>query len=107
MAHTYEELSKMTVARLREIGHELNHPDLSGIATMHKDKLLPLLCHVMGIEDHAHHEVVGIDKAGIKQKIRGFKKERLKALEAKDGARLAEVRQEIHKLKRLLRKSIR
>jgi len=107
MAHTYEELSKMTVARLREIGHELNHPDLAGIATLHKDKLLPLLCKVMGIEAHAHHEAVGIDKSVIKQKIRSFKKERLKALEAKDREKLAEVRQEIHKLKRLLRKSIK
>jgi protein-arginine kinase activator protein McsA len=107
MAHTYEELSKMTVVRLREIGHGLNHPDLAGIATLHKDKLLPLLCHVMGIEDHAHREIVGIDKSSIKRQIRALKKEREAAMGGKDRVKLAEVRERIHKLKRLLRKSMR
>jgi hypothetical protein len=104
MEYTYDQLHKMKVAQLREIGHSLNHPDMKGIATLHKDKLLPLLCHVLGIEDHEHHEVVGIDKTKIKQEIRALKRERQSALENKDGAKLKEVRGKIHQLKRVLRK---
>lgn len=106
MDYTYEQLSAMTVVQLREVGHALNNPELRGIATMHKDKLLPLLCSVMGIEVHHHHVRAGVDKAGIKQRIRALKKERDAALAAKDGARLKEVRAKIHDLKRTLRKSI-
>jgi hypothetical protein len=106
MEYTYEQLSLMTASQLREIGHSLGHPDLQGIATMHKDKLLPLLCSVLGIEAHAHHQAVGIDKTKIKQEIRILKKEREAALAGKDGAKLREVRGKIHHLKRLLRKSI-
>src|SRR3990172_9417089 len=106
MTYTYEQLSKMTVSRLREIGHALNHPDLEGIANLHKEKLLPLLCGVLGIDAREHHEIVGIDKAAIKQKIRALKKERSSALEAKDRVTLAEVWENIHKLKRLLGKSL-
>ena len=106
MAHTYDELSAMTVTRLREIGHALNHPDLQGIATMHKEKLLPLLCTVLGIEAHHHHRVLGVDKAKVKQEIRSLKKERESALAGKDSSKLHEVREKIHRLKRLLRKSI-
>ena len=106
MEYTYEQLSLMTAAQLREIGHSLNHPDLQGIAMMHKDKLLPLLCTVLGIDAHAHHRVVGIDKTKVKQEIRALKKEREAALAGKDAAKLREVREKIHHLKRVLRKSI-
>lgn len=105
MEHTYASLSAMTVAQLREIGHGLDHPDLQGIATMHKDKLLPILCRALGVEAHVHHEVVGIDKAKVKREIRDLKKERTAALEGKDGEKLREVRERIHRLKRLLRKA--
>ena len=104
MEYTYEQLHKMTVNQLRDIGHSLNHPELHGIATMHKDKLLPQLCNVLGIEAHAHHEVVGIDKTKVKQEIRALKKERESALQNKDHVSLKEVREKIHKLKRVLRK---
>ncbi|HLF14906.1 MAG TPA: hypothetical protein VI932_08480 [Bacteroidota bacterium] len=105
MDYTYEKLSAMTAVQLREIGHALNHPDLQGIATVHKDKLLPLLCSVLGIEAHAHHQVVGIDKTKVKQEIRALKRERDSALAGKDGAKVREIREKIHHLKRLLRKS--
>jgi hypothetical protein len=106
MEYTYERLSGMTVARLREIGHALNHPDLAGIATMHKEKLLPLLCTVLGIEARAHHTVVGVDKTKVKQEIRVLKRERDAALEGKDMAKVRDIREQIHRLKRLLRKSM-
>ncbi len=106
MGYTYEQLSGMTAVQLREIGHARNHPDLPGIATMHKDKLLPLLCTVLGIEAHPHHVAAGIDKTKVKQEIRALKRERGAALEAKNGAKVREIREKIHHLKRLLRKSI-
>jgi hypothetical protein len=106
MTHTYESLSAMTASELRDLGHSLNHPDLNGIATLHKDKILPLLCGVLGIEAHARHQAVGIDKTKIKQEIRALKRERDSALQAKDAAKVGELREKIHQLKRLLRKSI-
>jgi hypothetical protein len=36
MAHTYEELSAMTVSRLREIAQGIDHEAVKGFSTMHK-----------------------------------------------------------------------
>jgi hypothetical protein len=107
MDYTYESLSAMTATQLREVGHSLNHPDLQGLATLHKDKILPLLCKVLGIEAHAHHQAVGIDKSKVKLDIRALKRERDAALAAKDTGKLRELREKLHELKRPLRKSIR
>ena len=106
MAHTWEELHKMPVKRLREIAEELgDHEELHGYLTMHKDSLVPALCHVLGIEDHAHHEVVGIDKATVKAQIRELKVQRDEALAAKDSVELKRIRRRIHRLKRKLHKA--
>ena len=106
MTHTWEELHKMPVKKLREIAEELgDHDELHGYSTMHKEKLVPALCHVLGIEDHAHHEVVGIDKAAIKGKIRELKVARDEALAAGDSVQLKRVRRKIHRLKRRLHKA--
>ena len=70
MAYTWEELHKMPVKRLREIAEEQGeHQELHGYLTMHKEHLVPALCHVLDIEDHAHHEVVGINKTAVKAQI--------------------------------------
>lgn len=106
MEYTYEQLSHKTVAELRDIGHSLNNPDLKGIATLHKDKLLPILCRALGIDAHVHHQVVGIDKTTIKQEIRALKRERDAALLAKDLGKVRELREKVHHLKHQLRKSI-
>jgi len=106
MEYTYEILSTKTAAELREIGHSLNHPDLQGLATLHKDKILPLLCKALGIEAHARHQAIGIDKTKIKQEIRALKRERDAAIGAKDSGKVRELRERVHELKRLLRKSI-
>ena len=106
MAHTWEELHKMPVKRLREIAAELGDQDeLHGYSTMHKEHLVPALCHVLGIEDHAHHEVVGVDKAAIKAQIRELKGKREEALAAGDSVQLKRVRRKIHRLKRRLHKA--
>ncbi|RQW09297.1 hypothetical protein EH222_04145 [candidate division KSB1 bacterium] len=105
MDYTWEQLHKMRVSDLRDIAQTLNHPELQGFSTMHKEQLVPALCHALGIEDHAHHEVVGLNKTQIKQKIRGLKKERDEAITAKDKDKLKAVRREIHHLKVKLRKA--
>lgn len=105
MGHTYEELHNMTVARLRDIAAEIEDERLIGNTTMHKEQLLPLLCEVLGIEAHVHHEVVGIDKVKVKAEIRALKVERAAALEAGNKAELKKVRRQIHHLKRRLRRA--
>ena len=70
MAYTYEELKGKTVAELRDIAKETQHEAVKGALQMNKEHLLPALCQALGIDTHEHHQVVGIDKAGIKSKIR-------------------------------------
>lgn len=105
MAHTYHELKHMTVAELREIAAGIEHEAVQGYTQLHKDQLLPGLCKALGIETHEHHDVVGIDKAGIKTKIRELKKKRDEILASKDRAELAGVLRHIHHLKREIRKA--
>lgn len=106
MGYTWEELHKTPVKKLREIAEGLgDHEELHGYSTMHKEDLVPALCHVLGIEDHAHHEVVGINKAAIKKRIRALKKERDEALAAGDSVELKRVRRKIHRLKRKIHKA--
>ena len=105
MAYSYEQLRAMTVIQLREIAHGLEHEAVKGSSTMHKEKLLPALCEVLGIATHEHHTVVGLDKAKIKAEIRKLKVERAAALEKKDHATLKTIRRKIHDLKRSIRKA--
>jgi hypothetical protein len=105
MAHTYEELKAMKVAQLREIADGIQHEALAGHSTMHKDKLLIGLCHALGIEDHEHHEVVGLDKKKVKAEIRALKKKRDDALAAKDKKAFKDSLREIHRLKNKLRRA--
>ena len=105
MAHTYEELHKMKVDQLREIAVGLDDERLQGNTQMNKDHLLPLLCQVLGIETHAHHEVVGIDKKGIKSQIKALKVERDKALADHDKVQIKQVRSQIRRLKHKLHKA--
>ena len=105
MGYTWEELHKLTVSRLREIASEMDHEELHGYRTMHKEQLLPALCHALGIEDHAHHEIVGINKARVKARIRELKVQRDAALSARDSEQLKRVRRKIHRLKRALHRA--
>ncbi len=107
MAHTYEELSKMTVTQLREIAQGIEHEAVQGFSTMHKEKLLPAICVALGIEGHAHHVAVGVNKSVIKAEIRKLKKERDAALLEHDHERSTAARHKIHDLKKKLRKAIK
>ncbi|HEX9627977.1 MAG TPA: hypothetical protein VGA00_13645 [Acidiferrobacterales bacterium] len=106
MAHTYEELKHKTVAELREIAAGLEHEAVQGYSQLNKDHLLTALCTALGIDTHVHHEVVGIDKAEVKGRIRALKKDRDAALAAKDHAKLRGILRRIHSLKRGMRRAM-
>ncbi len=103
--HTWEELHGMTVARLREIAAEIEHDAVHGYSTMHKEPLVLALCEALGIEAHAHHEVVGINKGRVKKEIRALKVKRDEALATGDHVELRRVRRKIHRLKHKLRRA--
>jgi hypothetical protein len=105
MTHTYEELHSMTVAQLRDLAKEMDNESLRGYSTMHKEDLLKNLCEVLGIEAHAHHQVVGLNKSKVKAEIRLLKQQRQTALDAGDRAELKNIRRKIHRLKRRIRRA--
>jgi hypothetical protein len=103
MAHTFEELTDKTAAQLREIAETIEHEAVHGYLTMHKEQLVHAICTALNIEEHVHHEVVGVDKRAVKAEIRQLKAQRAAALEAHDHAALKQVRRKIHRLKRKIR----
>jgi DNA-binding IclR family transcriptional regulator len=103
MAYTYHELKEKTIAELRDIAKDLQHDAIQGHSQMNKDHLLPALCKALGIDTHEHHAVAGIDKPGIKAKMRELKKQRDAALDAHDHDTLKLVRRQIHRLNRQIR----
>jgi hypothetical protein len=70
---------------------------------MNKEHLLPALCKALGIDTYGHHHVEGIDKAGIKAKMRELRKQRDAALAQHDHDGLKSVRRQIHRLNRQIR----
>lgn len=105
MPMTYDQLKAMTVAELREIAKD--HQDaIQGSSQMNKEHLLPALCKALGIPMREHHDVVGIDKAAIKARMRELKKERDAAIEGRDAERLRTVRRQLHRLNHQLRAHI-
>jgi hypothetical protein len=107
MAHTYEGLKTKTIAELREIAAGITHDAVQGYSQMNKEHLLPALCSALGIDTHEHHAVVGVDKAGIKTKIRELKRQRDSALEQGDHVQLKGVRRQIHHLNHQIRSHVR
>jgi len=106
MAYSYEELKKKTVAELRDIAAGIQHDAVQGHTQMHKADLLVALCKALNIDMHEHHVAKVAEKAAIKAQIRQVKRKRDEALEAHDRTQLKQVRREIHRLKRQLRKAI-
>ena len=100
MSHTFEELKHKTVGELRDIAAGLEEESVKGYTQLNKEHLLELLCKVLHIPMHAHHEVVGVDKTAIKKEIRALKVKRGEALTAHDSERLRRIRRRIHRLKR-------
>lgn len=104
MTVTYEQLKHKTVAELRDMAKGIEHEAVQGYTQMNKEHLLVALSKALGIQ-HEHHEVVGVDKASIKVRIRQLKTQRASALEAHDRAQLKVVRRTIHRLKRRIHKA--
>ena len=102
MAYTLHELKEKTIQELRDIARDVgNQEAVLGYTQMNKEHLLPVLARALGI--HEHHDVVGIDKAAIKAKMRELRKQRDAALEAHDNEKLRAVRRQLHGLNRQIR----
>ncbi len=104
MAFTFEELKHKTVVELREIAKGIEHDSVQGYTQMNKEHLLVAISKALGIK-HEHHDVVGVDKAAIKSRIRELKTKREAAIAAHDRAQLKTVRRTIHRLKRRINKA--
>jgi hypothetical protein len=104
MAYTYEQLKHMTVAELREIAKGTDGEIVQGYTQLNKEHLVGALAKALGIQ-HEHHDVVGVDKAAIKSRIRELKQKREAAIAAHDHAELKVVRRTIHRLKRQIHKA--
>jgi hypothetical protein len=104
MAYTYEQLKHMTVVELREIAKGDGKEVVQGYTQLNKEHLVTALAKALGIQ-HEHHDVVGVDKAAIKSRIRELKQKREAAIAAHDHAELKVVRRTIHRLKRRIHKA--
>ncbi|MCM3874064.1 MAG: hypothetical protein ND895_25530 [Pyrinomonadaceae bacterium] len=104
MEYTFEQLKHKTVVELREMAKGIDHEAVQGYTQLNKEHLLVALSKALGIK-HEHHDVVGVDKASIKARIRELKKKREEALAAHDHDQLKVVRRTIHRLKRQINRA--
>lgn len=105
MAYTHNELKHKTLAELRDIAKDIQHDAVQGYTQLNKEHLVVAICKALGIDMHEHHDVVGIDKAAIKSRIKTLKGKRDEALTAHDHAALKKARRGIHRLKRQIHKA--
>lgn len=105
MAYTHHELKHKTLAELRDIAKGIEHEAVQGFTQLNKEHLVVAICKALNIDIHEHHEVVGIDKAAIKSRIKALKVKRAAALAAHDHAQLKRARRSIHRLKRQIHKA--
>jgi len=105
MAYTHNELKHKTLAELREIAKGIEHEAVQGYTQLNKEHLVVAICKALNIDIHQHHDVVGIDKAAIKSRIKALKAKRDAALAAHDHTQLKLARRSIHRLKRRIHKA--
>jgi hypothetical protein len=105
MAYTHNELKHKTLAELRDIAKDIEHEAVQGYTQLNKEHLVVAICRALNIDMHEHHDVVGIDKAAIKTRIKALKQKRDAALQAHDHAQLKRARRGIHRLKRQIHKA--
>ena len=98
MAYTHHELKHKTLAELRDIAKDIEHDEVKGYTQLNKEHLVVAICKALNIDMHEHHDVVGIDKATIKSRIKELKQKRDAALVAHDHAQLRQTRRSIHRL---------
>lgn len=99
MTYTYEQLKHKTVVQLREIARSIEHEAVKGYTQLNKEHLIAAICSALNIDMHAHHSVVGINKAEVKAQLKSLKQKRDEALAEQDHRKLKEVRRQIHHLK--------
>lgn len=104
MDYTFEQLKHKTVVELREIAKGIEHEAVQGYTQLNKEHLIVAISKALGIK-HEHHEVVGVDKASIKARIRELKTKRAEAIAAHDHKQLKVVRRTMHRLKRQIHKA--
>ncbi len=104
MDYTFEQLKHKTVVELREIAKGIEHEAVQGYTQLNKEHLLVAISNALGIK-HEHHDVVGVDKASIKKRIRELKTKREEAIAAHDHKQLKVVRRTMHRLKRQIHKA--
>ena len=105
MAYTHQELKHKTLAELRDIAKDIDHEALQGYTQLNKEHLVVAMCKALNIDIHEHHDVVGIDKASIKSRIKALKTKRDAAIAAHDHKQLKIARRGIHRLKRQIHKA--
>jgi len=106
MAYTHQELKHKTLAELRDIAKDIEHEAVQGYTQLNKEHLVVALCKALNIDiHHEHHDVVGIDKAAIKSRIKALKTKRDAAIASHDHAELKKTRRGIHRLKRQIHKA--
>jgi DNA-binding IclR family transcriptional regulator len=105
MAYTHAELKHKTLAELRDIAKDIEHEAVQGYTQLNKEHLVVAICQALNIAIHEHHDVVGIDKATIKSRIKALKTKRNAAIAAHDHAALKRARRGIHRLKRQIHKA--
>ena len=105
MAYTHSELRHKTLAELRDIAKDIEHEAVQGYTQLNKEHLVVAICKALNIVIHEHHDVVGIDKAAIKSRIKALKTKRDAAIAAHDHAELKRARRGIHRLKRQIHKA--
>jgi DNA-binding IclR family transcriptional regulator len=105
MEHTFEELKKKTVAELREIAKGIEHEAVQGYSQLNKEHLLITLCKALNIDTHVHHQVVGLNKAGVKARIKTLKEKLVVAITAADRKQIKFLHRQIHKQKRQIHKA--
>jgi hypothetical protein len=82
------------------------HDAVQGFSQMNKEHLLPALCRALDVDMHEHHVAVGIDKPALKAKIKTLKQERDAALAAHDHDKLKNVRRQVHRITRDIRRHL-
>jgi low affinity Fe/Cu permease len=105
MPYTHAELKQKTVAELREIAATIEHEAVKGHSQMNKEHLLVALCTALNIDMHEHHQVVGIDKSKVKNRIQAMKDRLAAAIAAGDRKQIRFCHRQIHRQKRNIHKA--
>jgi predicted ATPase len=104
-----QELQRLTVVKLRE--EALKHEGITGVNGMNKDQLIEALASVFGIdieaETRAIRERLAANKGVMKKEIVSLKNQRDAALADHNAESVAQVRKDIKKRKRSLRRMVK